>query len=88
MNTLTTTVLAPIASGPMEGSRPMDNDLPFKVIKVPLALGVCIGLQGEVLHETESEAAAKALMYETWLEDKEQGKGIYYTYDVVEWRPH
>ncbi len=63
----------------------MDPKLPFKVVKVPLALGVCIGLQGEVLHECEAEATAQALLYETWIDDKEQGKGVFYTYNVVEW---
>ena len=63
----------------------MNPNLPFKVVKTPLALGVCIGLHGEVLHECESEEAARALIYETWIEDKEQGKGIFYTYETVEW---
>ena len=64
----------------------MNPNLPFKVVKTPLALGVCIGLQGEVIHECETDTTAQALMYQTWAEDVEQGKGIYYTYDVVEWR--
>lgn len=63
----------------------MDPLLPYKVLRVPLALGVCAGMVGEVLHECESEVAAQALMYDFFMEDKDTVKGVYYTYDVVRW---
>ena len=64
----------------------MDPLRPFKVVKTPTALGVCVGVLGELLDEYGDESTAQAIMYETWIGDTSQGKNIYYTYNVVYWK--
>lgn len=63
----------------------MDSSRPFKVVKVPLRLGVCAGIQGEVLDEYPTEGTAMAMMYEKIIADTSEDKGIYYSYEVAYW---
>ena len=55
----------------------------FKVVKVPSAYGITLGLQGEVLDEVEDARVANALLYETWTEDTDPGKTLKYHLEVV-----
>lgn len=63
----------------------MDPNLPWKVIRCPLPLGVCAGITGEVIDEYSHEDVARNMMYQVHREDEGVMKGIYYTYDVVKW---
>lgn len=65
----------------------MDPHKPFKIVKVPTAYGICQGLRGEIVDEYEDEAAAQAMCYEAWLEDKSLTKGIIYKLEVIKYPP-
>ena len=55
----------------------------FRVVKVPSAYGVTLGILGEVLQECETATEANALLYETWIEDVDPSKTIKYHLEVV-----